>query len=196
MTRLFTLSIALAAALSGSASAADDTAWTGECGHTLVGDRSGALGGGFSGTLDARFALYSPAGVPVSATVTCTLLVFDDAGGWTTHSATFAGTTVVVGSAPLTLPGDTDPWDVFTCVRVDVTSDDTPTYDECFAKTTEQIPPQEVHDGVDATLALVPGTRDALCAGLRAAGPAGVFYGVSVGSNGDVHVGHRDVFEC
>lgn len=195
------VTLALAAALSPSpAGATGASDFSGACQWTLLGDPAGVAGGGFTGQVAARFALYSTdaAANPVSADVTCTLVHrTPDGTVLDVSEATFSGTGVVAGRAPSRVRGDADMWDLWPCLTVDFTSDDTPTYHSCAVRTTEQIPPAAIQEAIDAALfGQVPGSRAAFCETLGDAGPLGLALGLSVNENGDVQAGYRTLYDC
>ncbi len=179
------------------ARAAADSEYRGGCGFdTVQRDRVDVFvdGGLWSGVLYSATLLYSsgsPGDNPVSATVTCTLLV----NGQPRGVGTFAGTVVVAGAKRLSF--FTAPYDhVQLCETVDFTSNDTPTHTECQEPTTSTVLPNPLWDALDAAVDLVQELVDpALCpllAGLAPGGP-GV---VDVGTEGDVAVAGVPVWDC
>jgi hypothetical protein len=158
----------LVAAAPLPAHAAAESAYRGGCGYDTVPRDGGTPGSGEhlqTGVMYAGVALYStaPADNPVSATVTCRLLV----NGEVNSTATFSGTGAVTGVKRVSFPdgGDYTPE---LCVTIDFTSDDTPTSTVCAVATTIQIPPQAITDAIEYVTAPA---RAAVCAVLATLAP-------------------------
>ena len=94
-------------------------------------------------TYSARIVTYaaftSDSGTPVSVDVTCRIYVDNVLNA----VATTSGTTAVATVAPAEFTADPLA-DLDVCMTIDFLSDDTPTLDTCFGKTSEEIPPQEL----------------------------------------------------
>lgn len=155
------------AATAAPASAGAETVWRGGCSYdaVLVPGASG-----YSGYLSANYQFASPvpADNPVSAVVTCTLRHW----GEPVATLTASGTGVVVHAVPMTLPADFDYGFSDMCYTVDVTSDDTPTRSGCLIADYLSLA-QPAVPVVEAVLAQVPGSREAVCETLASAGPFG-----------------------
>lgn len=198
MTLIRTLltAVALVAAAAVPASASTDFQYAGACGYDAMTNPAGADPDRFHGALYGYAAVYSPSApdLPVSATLTCTL-AFEDGSSYV---ASFSGTRFLYGSEPITFTADHpfDQWEF--CETIDFHDDGEPPRTACYAFTMEQIPPQELYDGIDGVLALVPGSKDALCAAVRAVEPfvPDLWLTLLVTDEGDVFVGKHHVWHC
>lgn len=186
--------LAVVTATAVPASAGSDSSYEGGCGYDAMTSPAGADPDVFHGVLYAQAVVYSPSdpAEPVAATITCTLSVDDGP----TFVSSFSGTTVVRGGEEIAFTAD-HPFDLGLCESVDF-HDDTPTRDVCYAYTAEQFPPQELYDALDAVLAVVPGSKGALCGAVRAAETVtpDVWGTLLVTDEGDVFLGKYQVWHC
>jgi hypothetical protein len=165
------LTVALAGLLAAAplpAHAAAESAYRGGCGYETANRDGGDPMSGehlTTGVLYAAMTLYStaPADNPVSATLTCRVLV----NGEVYSTATFSGTGVVTGVKRVSFP-DGGNYTAQLCETIDFTSDDTPTADFCVVATQIMIPPQAITDAVEY---LTAPARAALCATLATLAP-------------------------
>jgi hypothetical protein len=147
MKRTFLTVLALGAALLAPqpASAAADSERTGRCHWRMTRTPAGDL---LTVGVAAAVAVYStgtPADNPVSATVTCTLMV----NGVPVVEREFSGTGLVAGAAQVThVAGPADV--VSPCDTVDYTSNATPTSTVCYESAGPPPVPQPIIDIINA----------------------------------------------
>ena len=194
--RTYAAAAALLSLLTAAPASASHAAFEGGCGYSLSGEPTESTGEGFEALVDAEFVVYSRdlAGAPVSATVTCELAHYQPDGSARVYEFPFSGTTLVTGTGSVRLPSDLSPQDLGMCVRIVFAGDDTTSH-MCAEYTSMQVPPQEVHDAVDAALAYVPGSKAAACAATAGAAPLAAG-GLLVNSDGDVYAGYQRVWDC
>jgi hypothetical protein len=142
MRRALPAALAAVAALSVPAVAGDDSTYRGGCRWEST-----------TGTMAVAAVVYSegtPVDNPVSATITCAVLV----NGVTQVEAPFSGTGLVAGrSTVFVAAGETDV--VTLCETVDYTSNATPTTTHCHERVGPPLVPQPVVDIVNALIDLL-----------------------------------------
>jgi hypothetical protein len=189
-----TLALALLAPGALPAHAADDSTFTGQCGFDTVNQQT-LNGDEWTGITFANVVLTSRThGNAVRGTITCDLRV----NGVPRVATSASGTGVVILAAPLTFTAtDTDNVDV--CVRVDFTSDSTPTVYRCRAATTLQMPPQQMLDllsfVVDTVNAeIVPHVDPVACDAFQRLAPGSD--PVAITPEGDVFLSGEPFWDC
>lgn len=180
--------LALLTLTAAPAAAAGDSQFTHECYYDAVAVPDGRVGEPetYTARMGVQTVVYSLSGAPVSATVTCTLMV----EGAVAHVATFSGTTLVAGSEQTTFASNAQTLDVVACTTVDF-GDDTPTWSECPYYTQPEYPPSDLYDLANDVLATVPGLPALFCSAVRAldAGVPDVWGTFTISDSGRIFVG-------
>jgi hypothetical protein len=201
MTRLGTATLA-AVLLGGAwavppAHAAADSTWDGQCFVNTVSQDPDPDHMRWIGVLGARVLVYSaatPADNPVSARVTCRVLV----NGVTVRQASFDGTVLVAGAGPLDFTAQANDL-VQLCTDIDYTSNATPT-EVCAYRDGNQIPPPLVWDAMEGALRPANDTVatyvDPVVCPLLAARAPGVPGVVDIDPTGDTSVAGGLVWDC
>jgi hypothetical protein len=197
MKRLVLPALAVAllagAAAAPPASAASDSTFQGFCDYDLVRQRD-VDDHVWTGEVDARTLVYSkgtPSDNPVSANVTCRILV----NGVDRFSRTWSGTTLVAGAAAVTI--DAGPYDwIELCTDIDYTSNDTPDV-VCAQPGGDPDYWLLVQQVIDHANALLPWDDvDAAVCPLLAAQAPGVPGVVDVDPTGDTYAAGSLLYDC
>lgn len=181
------------------AHAAQGSQVSGDCGFNAVNQET------LTGPDDWRGEVYlyavlthpDPAAGPVSASVTCYVMV--DGVPQPGTRITMPATGAVAAAGVVRYQAREDQW-VDLCMEVDFLSDDTPTeYIGCGSMTPPQLPPQEIVDLVNEVFdtvdeVMIQVVDPFVCPGLGA--HAGTYGPVTVTQGGDVYVGTDLYWDC